>query len=102
MTDKQFYFLAQYEKQLRCAYYSHFLVNAPVSAVAEMAEIHKELTNQEQLMNTRCASCMLNLFTRVGKLYFEEKERREVSKIKTAVSKIKKGGKNAEKRNKES
>lgn len=102
MTNDNFKFLEQYEKQLCCAYYSHFLVNAPTHAVAKMADIYKEETRQSNHLNIRCASCMLNLFSRLGKLYFEEKERREVSKIKTAVSKIKKGGKNAEKRNKES
>lgn len=77
MTDRDFNYLSQYEDNLRTAVRSGWARNPGRSALQGIYDIVHEI---EQLprFNPGCASCVLSILQKAGKLYFAEKEAREI------------------------
>lgn len=76
MTDRDFNYLSQYEDNLRTAVRSGWARNPGRSALQGIYDIVHE-TEQLPRFNPGCASCVLSILQKAGKLYFAEKEARE-------------------------
>lgn len=85
MTDRDFNYLSQYEDNLRTAVRSGWARNPGRSALQGIYDIVHE-TEQLPRFNPGCASCVLSILQKAGKLYFAEKERREAEAKKAAES----------------
>ena len=78
MTDEQFNTLAQWEDNFRTATTSKWARHPGRSALSTIHKIHQELSSGPiPKVNTFCQACVLGELRAVGKLYFDEKERRE-------------------------
>lgn len=75
MTDRDFNYLSQYEDNLRTAVRSGWARNPGRSALQGIYDIVHE-SEQLPRFNPGCASCVLSILQKAGKLYFAEKERR--------------------------
>lgn len=78
MTDRDFNYLQQYEDNLRTAVRSGWARNPGRSALQGIYDIVHE-TEQLPRFNPGCASCVLSILQKAGKLYFAEKEAREAA-----------------------
>lgn len=103
MTERDFNYLQQYEDNLRTAVRSGWARNPGRSALQGIYDIVHE-SEQLPRFNPGCASCVLSILQKAGKLYFAEKERRaaaaapqEVKKTPTKSAKAAKQDKPAKK-----
>lgn len=89
MTDRDFNYLSQYEDNLRTAVRSGWARNPGRSALQGIYDIVHE-SEQLPRFNPGCASCVLSILQKAGKLYFAEKEAREAVVIENASIESKK------------
>lgn len=73
-TDKQMRSLAKYERELRTAYYSQWARGMAKEGLEEIHAIYGSATGSERRLNVNCATCILELLTDCGRLYFAQKE----------------------------
>lgn len=77
MTDEQFNTLAQFEPNFKTALECNYSRYPGQAGVDTLFRIWRELTNTRVNINRSCGSCILNLVKNVGKLWYQEKARRE-------------------------
>ena len=77
MTDEQFNILAQYEHNYETALKANYSRYPGREGVDQMFNTYRDITGSRNNINRSCSVCILNLVKKVGKLYFEEKTRRE-------------------------
>lgn len=77
MTDKQFNTLAQYEANLKTATTSSWARHPGRSAMQIIYNTLTEIAGPQPRLQTFCQPCVLRVLRNAGKLYFEEKARRE-------------------------
>lgn len=84
LTHEDMIALIPYERHLRNAYRSDFIINPGREGVRVMAAIYKRATNDPTKFDPTCGRCILNLLKRLGGLYFEQKAKDEAKVSKTA------------------
>lgn len=82
MTNKDYKYLSQYEDRFYTATRSNFARNLSRSVLEEMNRIYENETGKTHNMNYNCGTCQLDLITRLGKIYYMEKEARETKEKK--------------------
>jgi len=84
MTDEQFNALAPFEHNYETALKANYSRYPGRAAIDTMFAIFREITGSRININRSCSTCVLNLVKSVGKLYFEEKERRQKAEEEAA------------------
>lgn len=79
MTDKQFNTLAQYEANLKTATTSSWARHPGRSAMQIIYNTLTEIAGPQPRLQTFCQPCVLRVLRTAGKLYFEEKAKREAA-----------------------
>lgn len=79
-TDQQFNALALYEDNLRTAVEGEWTRRIPVEGQIIIRKTYEDATNSRIPFNVGCASCLINLLRRAGRLYFADKKEREANK----------------------
>ena len=85
MTDEQFNALAPFEHNYETALKANYSRYPGRAAIDTMFAIFREITGSRLNINRSCSTCVLNLVKSVGKLYFEEKERRQKAEEEAAA-----------------
>lgn len=85
MTDKQFNTLAQYEANLRTATTSSWARHPGRSAMQIIYNTLTEIAGPQPRLQTFCQPCVLRVLRNAGKLYFEEKAKREAEALAKQV-----------------
>lgn len=80
MLNKDFKYLQQYESNLNTAVKSSYSRNLSRTVYEEMNEIYQRETKKSNSVNYSCSVCCLRLLKDIGKIYFMEKEQRELKK----------------------
>lgn len=78
MENEIFEKLRKYETHLRRGYYGGYIYGLYQKDFDELNEFYKKLGGRENLKYS-CSACTLRLVRFVGKLYFEEVEKRKVA-----------------------
>ena len=81
MTDKQFNTLAQYEANLKTATTSSWARHPGRSAMQIIYNTLTEIAGPQPRLQTFCQPCVLRVLRNAGKLYFEEKAKREADAL---------------------
>ena len=87
LTKEEMAQLAPYESHLRNAVYSHFMITPGRTAIKLMDGIYHRVTGSPLRTDATCASCIMNVLTRLGRIYFAQKaedEAKVASKAKTS------------------
>ena len=77
MTDEQFQALAQYEDRFTTAINAKWCRYPGLAALQTMVSVYNSVTGQTLRLNSGCSRCVLHVVQDTGRLYFEEKARRE-------------------------
>lgn len=85
MTDKQFNTLAQYEANLKTATTSTWARHPGRSAMQIIYNTLTEIAGPQPRLQTFCQPCVLRVLRTTGKLYFEEKAKREAEALAKQV-----------------
>lgn len=85
-TDQQFNALAPYEDNLRTAVEGEWTRRIPVEGQILIRKTYEDATNSRIPFNVGCASCLINLLRRAGRLYFADKKEREANKEALAAA----------------
>lgn len=78
LNSKQYKRLVQFERHLLTAVKARYISAVYKSTSDKLVEIYREVFNVNQ-PNTTCNRCLLDICTKLGKLYFEYKERLEAN-----------------------
>lgn len=86
LTEEQYEALLYNVKDLlHDAYYSQFLRGVNTQSFDLVKNIYLSLTNSKEELKINCSSCVINLFSKVGKLFFQyEKDRTEQLELEAA------------------
>lgn len=74
LTQKQMAYLSKFESNMQTAVRSNWTSPLSASDLQGVADIFNEVTGQNRRANANCASCILELLTDVGRIYFAQKE----------------------------
>lgn len=84
MTDEQFARLAKFEYQFKTATRHDYVRFPGTLRMSEMVEVYNEITGSK--LKVGCQSCGSTSVTKkVAKLYYQEKERRQVEELEKKV-----------------
>lgn len=67
--------LAPYEKQMKTAVEARWVSHIPQSGIDVFLGVWKSLTGSERVYRPGCGTCILNLVSDLGVLYFQAKEK---------------------------
>lgn len=94
ITKKQMAYLSKFESNMQTAVRSNWTSSLSASDLQGVADIFNEVTGQNRRANANCASCILELLTDMGRIYFAQKEAESkaqstrVGKSSTKVAKV--------------
>lgn len=78
LEPRDFKKLTQYEADLKRAHFASYKLPTPQSEDAVIQEIlHKYEPKEAERVVWSCGNCALRAYTRVGRLYYEYKEKKE-------------------------
>lgn len=77
MTDKDFEYCQKYELNLTTAVESDYARNMLRVEYEELMDIYNRTTGENFRTNLTCSHCCLKLLKKIGRLYFDEKARRD-------------------------
>lgn len=78
LTEELFKQLEPLESSLLSAYKSQFIRNIDANEFELVKSIYVSLTNSSDIFKLHCSSCIINLYARMGKLYFDYKESKPI------------------------
>ena len=78
-TDEQFAALAPFEDNFRTAIDGEWTRRVRTPDQLRIKEIYEAATRSRIPFNQGCGTCLLNLLKRAGRLFFQDKEKRENS-----------------------
>lgn len=84
LTETDMKWLSQFETNMGTAVRSNWASPISDTNLAKMSEIFNRVYGTERRVKMSCASCVLELLTDMGRLYFAQKEAQEAPK-KTRV-----------------
>lgn len=87
MTRTDFEFLAQFENNYICALNHNYTRNIPSSDIDRMLQIYEKEKKVKYVLCKHCSSSILAFVKIIGKMYNEEKDRRnnvEINKKQNA------------------
>lgn len=73
LTKEEMAQLAPYESHLRNAVYSQYMITPGRTAIKLMDGIYHRVTGSPLRTDATCASCIMNVLTRLGRIYFAQK-----------------------------
>lgn len=94
LTQEQMTYLSRFEGNMLTAVRSNWTSPLSASDLQMVADIYNEVTGQSRRANANCASCILELLTDMGRIYFAQKEasqaetKPKVRKSSTNVAKV--------------
>lgn len=90
LTQEQFERLVPYEKYFRTAINSKYASYPGISALETINRTYNEVTGIVRKLQASCGSCILNLLTDMGKIYFAHKQEQiDADNDKAAAEKTK-------------
>lgn len=72
--------LSKYEDKMRTAVFSRWTRGLLRTELEEIHAVFCSATGQNRRLNTNCASCILELLTDTGRLYFAQKGQEQAAK----------------------
>ena len=94
LTQEQMTYLSRFEGNMLTAVRSNWTSPLSASDLQMVADIYNKVTGQSRRANANCASCILELLTDMGRIYFAQKEasqaetKPKVRKSSTKVAKV--------------
>lgn len=89
LNEGQFKALQPYEAFMRTAVEGRWARNPGRRALEIMAQIYKEVAHLRLFtMDYNCSTCIVNLLSDLGKLYFPDKAEREAEKAAKKAKKV--------------
>lgn len=85
LTKEQLERLSPYEKYFRTAINSRYASYPGISALETINAIYNDVTGIKRSLKPSCGTCILNLLTNAGKIYFadiSEREKRAAGRAK--------------------
>lgn len=79
--------LAPYEKQMKTAVEARWVSHIPQNGIDVFLEVWKSLTGSERVYRMGCGTCILNLVSDLGVLYFRYKKN-EAEKAQESVKSV--------------
>lgn len=79
LTQEEFAALAPYEERMSTALYSRWSRNPGRRALEVMADIWRKHSYPGFRMDFNCSTCIVNLLSDVGRLYFADKAEKEAA-----------------------
>lgn len=77
LTEEQMERLSPYEKYFRTAINSRYASYPGISALETINAIYNDVTGIKRSLKPSCGTCILNLLTDAGKIYFADVAERE-------------------------
>lgn len=75
ITREQFDELKKIEKHLHTAYYDNFLSGVKSDDLTTAGILWQQIYGKYEALNFRCSSCTMNVFYKLGRLYFNSIEK---------------------------
>ena len=91
MTEEQYKVLEKYDSVLNAAVKSNFL-RLPSSEFNEIAAVYDQLFTPLRQSQRNCNTCRLNALKTIGRVYFDEKEKRAAEAAEKTAESGKQGG----------
>ena len=94
LTQEQMTYLSRFEGNMLTAVRSNWTSPLSASDLQMVADIYNKVTGQSRRANANCASCILELLTDIGRIYFAQKvasqaeTKPKVRKSSTKVAKV--------------
>lgn len=76
-TKKEMEFLKKYENQMYTAVHSNYCRYISSSELLQIQRIYERVSEAPYSLNMSCGHCVLKLIRSAGRLYFQQKEKKD-------------------------